>query len=313
MKRRTGFGLGPRPRYLRTHALLPLSLIAAFPVLLAGCSAHDWPVLAPGAPVAMAERNLLLFISGVALLVIVPVFVLTIWVVRKYRAGDAEGPYSPLWTYSKRIDLGIWMIACAAAVVIAVTIWIATFKLDPYKRVGPDLEPVQVQVVAEDWKWLFIYPQQHIAVVNQLVFPTQRPLELHLTADTVMSALYIPGLTSQMYAMAGMQTKLNAVADRPATFIGRNAQFTGKGFPTQSFRARAVSEKDFEAWVHKVRQSPKTLDAATYNQLRRPSSNMPVTYYGGVEPKLFRHIIEDYKHGPTPLPTRTARMRKEGE
>ena len=300
MEHRTRHGLlRHRWRFVRGTPVLLVGLVVACAGLLGGCTTSSWPTLSPDGPVALAERDLLIFITCVTLVVVVPVFVLTAWVVIRFRKGDAEGPYRPHWTYSKRIDLAIWLTASAAAVVIGITIWIATFRLDPYQPVGPAKDPLRVQVIAEDWKWVFIYPQQHIATVNELVFPVGRSLRLRITSDTVMNALFIPGLTSQIYAMAGMETHLNAIADKPATFVGRNAQFSGKGFPQQHFLAHAVSPADFRQWVDKVKNSTKRLDEETYDELRRPSKDVPVTYYSDVTPGLFDRTIASYRRSPS--------------
>ena len=290
-----------------------IALLIAGPLLLGGCAAHNWPVIVPGAPVALAERNLLLLVAGLTLIVVMPVFVLTFWIVRKYRARDAQGPYCPHWTYSKGIDLTIWIVAGVIATAIGVTIWVSTHRLDPYKPLASSESPLQVEAIAEDWKWLFVYPRQHIAVVNELVFPAGRPLSLKITSDTVMNSLYIPGLVGQIYAMAGMVTHLNAIANEPAVFTGRNTQFSGKGFPDQHFLAKAVSSRAFRRWVRKARNSPMTLDSAAYAALRQPSSNVPVTLYSGVEHGLFRRIIDRYNGGTAPAVAQAETRSTKGE
>jgi len=269
-------------------------------------------VISPSAPVALAERNLLVFVTAITLVVVVPVFVLTFWVVKRFRADHAAGPYRPNWTYSKPLDLAIWLVAGTAAVMIGVIIWVSTHRLDPYKPVGPAKPPLKVQVISEDWKWLFVYPKQHIAVVNQLVFPTRRPLKLRITSDTVMNSLYIPGLVGQIYAMAGMQTYLNAIAYKPAKFVGRNTQFSGKGFPDQHFNVKAVSPARFRHWVNKVKRSPKTLNASTYAKLRKPSAQVPVTYYSGVEHDLFDRVMDSYKQAPANALTNKRNSNRQG-
>lgn len=297
-----------KPR-LRLFRLSRVGLLALVP-LLSACSTRVWPVIAPGAPVALSERNLLLLVAGLTLIVVLPVFVLTFWILRRYRATDAEGAYKPHWTYSKPIDLAIWLIAAVVATAIAVTIWISTHRLDPYTRLTSSGPPLKVQAIAEDWKWLFIYPKQHIAAVNELVFPVGRPLSLRITSDTVMNSLYIPGLAGQIYAMAGMQTRLNAIANKPERFTGRNSQFSGQGFPDQHFLAKAVTARQFRQWVRKARHSPKTLDAAAYAALHKPSANVPVSFYSHVEPNLFHRVIARYKAETSPA--EAARRRRQG-
>jgi cytochrome o ubiquinol oxidase subunit 2 len=148
--------------------------------------------------------------------------------------------------------------------------------------------------VAQDWKWLFLYPEQGIATVNELAFPSARPLSLRITSDTVMNSLMIPALGGQIYAMAGMETRLHLLADEPGRFAGRNMQYSGDGFANQYFVAIAMSDQDFAAWVAKVRQSEGSLDAAAYERLAEPSELHPVTYYAAFEPDLFARIIAKY-------------------
>jgi cytochrome o ubiquinol oxidase subunit 2 len=179
--------------------------------------------------------------------------------------------------------------------VIGYLTWDYTHRLDPYRPIGA--APLEIEVIAQDWKWLFIYPAQNIAVVNELVFPSERPVLLKITSDTVMNAIYIPGLSGQIYAMAGMRTDLNFSASGPAEFIGRNVQLSGHGFPDQQFDVRATTQTDFDAWVAQARRSSNTLDTAAYAALAKASSRAPVTFYSGVEPKLFARTIEKYS-GP---------------
>lgn len=259
---------------------------------------HQASVLSPNGPIALTERNLLFAVTGLMLLVIVPVYILTYWFVRRYRASNAAARYLPEWSYSLRLDAAIWAAPVVIGGLIAGLIWIYTHRLDPYRPLASTVAPLKVDVVAEDWKWLFIYPEQNIAAVNELVFPAGRPLRLKITSDTVMNSIYIPGLGGQIFAMAGMRTYLNLRAEAPGTFFGMNTQYSGKGFADQHFAVRATTPAQFAAWVAKAKRSPKKLDAAAYAALAKPSSNVPVTIYSGVEPDLFARIIEKYRGPP---------------
>ena len=188
----------------------------------------------------------------------------------------------------------MWAVPAAIFVALATLVWNNTHKLDPYRPLDSSVTPLQVEVVAQDWKWLFIYPEQQIAVVNELVFPSGTPLSLRITSDTVMNSFFIPALGSQIYAMAGMQTRLHLLADEPGRFRGRNMQYSGDGFADQYFEAVATSQEDFDAWVTKVRQAPESLDADVYAALAKPSIKHPVTYYSAVESNLFDGIIAKY-------------------
>ena len=252
------------------------------------------PILDPKGPIALAERDLLFTAAALILIVVIPVFVMTLWFAWRYRASNSKARYTPNWSYSGRIDAVIWLVPVLIVVALGVLVWTNTHKLDPYKRLTSAAASLEVEVVAQDWKWLFIYPEQEIAVVNQLVFPIETQLSLKITSDTVMNSLFIPGLGGQIYAMAGMQSRLHLLADAPASFTGRNTQYSGSGFSDQRFEVIAASQEDFAAWVAKVKQSPNRLDAATYHDLAMPSSAHPVTYYSAVEPNLFDTIIAKY-------------------
>jgi len=170
-------------------------------------------------------------------------------------------------------------------------------KLDPYREIASDVPPLDIQVVAQDWKWLFIYPEQGVAVVNQMAIPAGRPISLRITSDTVMNSFYVPALAGQIYAMAGMQTRLQMLANAPGKFVGRNSQYSGGGFSDQFFEVLATSPADFDAWVAKTKQVPDKLDAAAYAKLAEKSRLVPIAYYSGLEPRLFDSIIAKYTHG----------------
>ncbi len=263
-------------------------------VALGGCGWTQAAVLDPKGMVGLEERDLLFTAAGLMLIVIVPVFVLTFWFAWHFRASNTKARYAPHWSYSLPIDAVVWLVPAVIVVAIGTLVWTYTHRLDPYKPIASKAAPLEVDVVSQDWKWLFLYPEQKIAVVNELVFPSDRPLSLKLTSDTVMNSFYVPGLGGQIYTMAGMQTRLNLLADRPARFVGRNTQYSGTGFPDQHFAVSSVTAADFNNWVAQVKQSPHTLDAPTYAALAKPSTNFPVTYYAAYEANLFDKIIQNY-------------------
>ncbi len=179
-------------------------------------------------------------------------------------------------------------------IAVGVLVWRSTHRLDPYREIASTQPPLDIQVVAQDWKWLFIYPEQGVASVNQMAIPAGRPISLRITSDTVMNSFYVPALAGQIYAMAGMQTRLQLLADAPGTFVGRNSQYSGSGFSDQFFQVVATSPADFDAWVARAKQAPGKLDPATYAQLAAKSRFNPFAYYSTVEPRLFDSIIEKY-------------------
>jgi cytochrome o ubiquinol oxidase subunit 2 len=265
--------------------------------LTSGCDFRNAPVLDPKGPIALAERDLLFTALALMLIVVIPVFVMAFLFAWRYRASNTSARYTPDWAYSGRIDAVIWLVPALIVASLGALLWRSTHRLDPYRAIDPVIAPLEVQVVAQDWKWLFIYPAQGIASVNQLVFPSAAPLSLKITSDTVMNSFYVPALGGQIYAMAGMETRLNLKADATGRFAGRNAQYSGAGFSDQHFQVVAASAADFEAWLAKVRQAPEKLDGATYRALAMPTRGHPVTYYSAVEPNLFGAIIAKYAHG----------------
>ncbi|WP_308367093.1 MULTISPECIES: ubiquinol oxidase subunit II [unclassified Microbulbifer] len=262
-----------------------------------GCTLIRAPLLHPAGPVALAERDLLFTAVLVMLIVIVPVFTMAFLFAWRYRASGGRGRYTPEWSYSAKIDAIIWLVPAAIVATLGYLLWNETHRLDPYRQLDPGAETLEVEVVAQNWKWLFIYPELGIAAVNELAFPSGRPLSLKITSDTVMNSFFIPALGGQIYAMAGMRTRLNLLADKPGCFRGRNMQYSGDGFPEQHFKALALPRKDFDSWVANVRKSPQTLDRATYRALAAPSIGHPVSYYSDVTPNLFDSIIEKYTGG----------------
>jgi cytochrome o ubiquinol oxidase subunit 2 len=268
--------------------------------MLSGCGLAEAPMLDPKGPVALIERDLLFTAFGLMLIVVVPVFLMAFVFVWFYRPASKHDVYQPDWGYSVWMDALVWVVPAAIVIAIGTIVWDYTHRLDPYRNIDPAKHPLEVQVVAQDWKWLFLYPEQNIAAVNELVFPSGRPLSLSITSDTVMNSLLIPALGGQIYAMAGMETRLHLLADEPGRFAGRNMQYSGDGFANQYFAAIATSDEEFEAWVAKVRQSTDRLDAAAYAQLAQPSELHPVTYYASFEPDLFATIIARYAPAGAP-------------
>ncbi len=271
----------------------PGAALPALALLLSGCSLAQAPVLDPHGPVALAGRELLFSAFKIMLIVVVPVIVLTFWFAWRYRATNARARYEPDWM-SARVDTAIWFIPALIVATLGVHSWTSTHALDPYRPLDSLIPPLEVEAIAQDWKWLFVYPGERVAAVNELAFPVDRPLRLKITSDTVMNALSIPALAGQIYAMAGMETQLNLRAFGPGRFAGRNTQYSGDGFPDQHFAALAMSAGDFDAWVARAQASPARLDPAGYTALAVPSSANPVAYYAEVDPGLFHAVMMKY-------------------
>jgi cytochrome o ubiquinol oxidase subunit 2 len=262
---------------------------------LTGCTFGSADDFGAAGPVSGTIRELLITAASVMLIVVIPVYLLTIGFAWRYRASNRSARYAPDWAYSPRIDFVIWAVPTLIIVALGTLVWIYTHRLDPYRPLQGEGPPLVIQAVAMDWKWLFIYPEHKVAAVNELVIPSGRPVTIALTSDTVMNAFFVPDLAGQIYAMAGMETRLNFRADRDGAYVGRNTQYSGSGFADQSFTLRAVPAQDYDDWIDLLRQSPRALDPEAYAALAAPSSKVPVAYYSAVPEDLFASVIASYR------------------
>lgn len=267
-------------------------------LLLCSCA---WPqdgFLAAAGPVADAQRDHFLWIVGWMMVVILPLLISLPCVLWRYRHGRGRGRYAPAWEGSRLLEVVVWGVPVCIVVILAAHLWRSTIALDPYRPLAPDRPALTVQVVALDWKFLFIYPGSGIASVNELVIPAGRPVRLQLTSGTVMQSFMIPRLAGQIYAMAGMVTQLNLLSDRTGTFEGRNTQYNGEHFAQQRFAARVVTAKRFDTWIDSVRKSGGTLDAARYAALAKPGVAAAPLFFGSVADKLFDHVLARFNGKP---------------
>ncbi|HEV2553311.1 MAG TPA: ubiquinol oxidase subunit II [Bosea sp. (in: a-proteobacteria)] len=276
----------------------PLRVLALLPLLaaLGGC---NLVVMAPSGDIAAQQRDLIVISTVLMLLIIVPVMALTVFFAWRYRASNTEATYKPDWNHSTGLELVIWAAPLLIIIALGALTWMGTHLLDPYRKldriaagkpVPATTRPLEVEVVALDWKWLFIYPEQGIATVNELAAPVDRPIHFKLTSSSVMNSFYIPALAGQIYAMPAMQTRLHAVINRPGRYQGFSANYSGAGFSGMRFSFLGMSEGDFEGWVAKTRESEARLDRAAYLRLERPSENVAVQRFGATEPRLFDAI-----------------------
>ena len=277
-----------KKRYPRLFGILPFLGM----LFLGGC---NMTLLNPKGQVGMDERNLILIATGLMLLVVIPVIIMTIAFAWKYRASNKEATYTPDWSHSTKIEIAVWAVPVMIIIALGYFTYISTHKLDPYRPLESDVKPVTIEVVAMDWKWLFIYPEQGIATVNKIVFPANTPVNFKITSDSVMNSFFIPALGGQIYAMAGMQTKLHLIANENGEFDGISANYSGAGFTGMKFKAYATSQADFDAWVSEVKKAPKQLEKAEYDALAKPSENNPVELYSSVPANLFQTIIDKYE------------------
>lgn len=250
----------------------------------------------PKGDIGMQEKHLILLSLGLMLLVVVPVILLTLYFAWRYRESNTTATYAPKWAHSTAIEVVVWTIPCVIVAILALVIWRSTHSLDPSQPIESQTRPVRVEVVALNWKWLFIYPDYGVASVNQLAIPVDTPISFDITAESLMNSFFIPQLGSQIYAMSGMRTQLNLIANTPGVYAGRSAAFSGAGFSDMHFDTVATSRADFDAWITRAKQSPLSLDKATYEALEKPSQKDPVTVYAHVAPRLFDNVVGQYMH-----------------
>ncbi len=267
-------------------------LSPALAALLSGCQGG---ILDPKGQIAADEKSLIITATLLMLLVVIPVIVMTFLFAWKYRAGNKDATYTPKWSHSNKIEAVVWIVPIIIVSCLAVVTWETTHKLDPYRPLESDKKPINVQVVALNWKWLFIYPDLNIATVNQLAFPKDVPVNFRITSDAAMNSFFIPQLGGQIYAMAGMETKLHLIANEAGTYKGFSANYSGAGFSGMKFNAIATTtQQEFDAWVARARSAAKPLDAEAYIQLAKPSENNPAAFYSLQEPRLFSAVLHKY-------------------
>lgn len=268
-------------------------MLAVSMALLAGaCDLKRAAVLDPKGPIALAERDLLFDAFCVMMIVIVPVIILTLWFAWRYRASNTSAQYTPTWSNSVKIDAFVWSIPAIIVISLGVLLWRSTYKLDPYRPIENAGPAIEVQVVAQDWKWLFIYPEQGVATVNELAVPAHRPLRFRISASSVMNSFYVPALAGQIYAMPGMETKLHGVFNETGNFTGFSANYSGAGFSNMRFAVKSLPPAAFDRWVAQTKASEGgTLDRLTYLRLERPSEKEPVRRFAAVETQLFDAVV----------------------
>ena len=266
-----------------------LSLIAST-VMLSGC---NMVLMNPKGAIGVEQRTLIITAIALMLIVVIPVIFMAFAFAWKYRASNKDAKYSPNWSHSNKIEAVVWTIPIIIIAILGTITWKTTHELDPFKPIVTDKKPMTIEVVSLDWKWLFIYPEQGIATVNELAFPKDVPVEFKITSNSVMNSFFIPQLGGQIYAMAGMQTKLHLIGNEAGKYDGISSSFSGRGFSGMKFTAIVTpTEGDFDQWVAKVKASSNNLNATSdFNKLAEPSENNPVEYFSSVKPNLFKETI----------------------
>ncbi len=276
--------------------------IVGLPLLLTAC---HWAVLDPRGSVGHADRTILIGSLAIMLAIGIPTIVATFAFAWWFRASNTRARYRPDWEFSGAIELVVWAIPTMVIILLGGVAWIGAHELDPAKPLSEREAPVDIQVVSLDWKWLFIYPQEGVASVNQLVVPAGVPLRFTLTSASVWNVFFVPQLGSMIYTMHGMQTQMNLRADEQGTFRGLSAHFSGDGFSDMHFAVRAVDHSEYAAWIKATKGAGPTLDGAAYMALARQSANVAPSTFGDVTPQLFAQVVQQvFPPGPGPATER---------
>lgn len=271
--------------------------LAAAVLLLSGCNTV---LLNPSGAVAAQQGHLIVQSTVLMLLIVIPVIVLTAVFAWRYRESNRNATYTPDWDHSTQLELVIWAAPLLIIIALGALTWISSHTLDPFRplrrldatrAIPSGTRPLTIEVVALDWKWLFIYPEQGIATVNEVAAPVDVPINFKITASSVMNSFFVPALAGQVYAMPGMQTQLNAVMNHPGTYEGFSANYSGAGFSGMRFQFKGLSAEQFSQWLQSVKGTGRELSKSGYQELARPSEREPVRLYSSVDASLYDAIL----------------------
>ena len=274
---------------------LRLAILLAGCLLVSGCD--EFMLFDPKGPVAEEQQWLIIVSFAIMLIVVIPVLVMSVWFPYKYRSGNIKEEYLPNWEHSNKIELVVWTVPILIITALGILTYITSHSLDPRKPIESDQPTMVVQVVAMDWKWLFIYPEYGIATVNEMAMVVDQPVEFLITSDATMNSFFIPNLGSMIYAMSGMENRLHLMASEAGTYKGMSTNYSGFGFSGMKFNAIASDKTQFDAWITKVKDSPKVLTDDVFKALQVKSRDVKPLYFNNPNPLLFSDIIEHYTGG----------------
>ncbi|MBK4775797.1 ubiquinol oxidase subunit II [Candidatus Pantoea edessiphila] len=269
-------------------------LFTSCATLLSGCESA---LLNPKGQIALQQRSLILTAFCLMLIVVIPAIFMTILFAWKYRETNINAKYSPNWSHSNKIEAVVWTIPIIIVLFLSILSWKSTHELEPSRPIRSNVRPIEIDVVSLDWKWLFIYPKQGFATINQIAFPVNTPILFKVTSNSVMNSFFIPQLGSQIYAMAGMQTKLNLIANQPGVYDGISSNFSGLGFSNMKFKTIVTrNNMEFEKWIINIKNSKNVINnMKDFENIAIPSKDDPVKYFSKVDPNLFLKVIEKFK------------------
>lgn len=264
-------------------------------MFLTGC---EYALFDPQGTRTISIRDTMFITAGLMLLVVIPTVILSVWVPFSFRSSKKDNKYTPDWEHSSAIEALVWGIPILIIAVLAAITYFTSYSLDPRKEIESDkatnIEPLTIQVVALDWKWLFIYPEEKIATVNEIYVPVNQPVEFLITSNSTMNSFFIPRLSGQLYAMAGMENRLNMMAEKEGVYRGISANYSGYGFSGMRFKTHVTSNDAFKQWVAKVKTSKQVLSDAEFEKLTEKTRDHGIEHFSRVRPLLFKDIIEKY-------------------
>ncbi|MHB8348489.1 MAG: COX aromatic rich motif-containing protein [Acidiferrobacterales bacterium] len=272
-------------------------------LLLSGCSTRSFSLFHPKGPIAATELHMMIIDIALMLGIIIPTALMVIAFLWRYRASTGKGRHDPKWSHSTAIEIVVWSIPLIMVGVLGYYSYRGVYEVNPYHptviagRTGGD--PLEIDVITTDWQWLFVYPKQHIATIDELVVPAHTVVQFHLTSASVTNSFFIPELVGQIYVMPGMPTEQAMLVSDPGTYRGLSAALSGPGFSWMRFQTRAIPTGQFVRWVARMRKSPVHLTYAAFNEIAKPTINVHHTpqYFSHVQPGLFDHVIEEIRMG----------------
>jgi cytochrome o ubiquinol oxidase subunit 2 len=270
---------------------LPIIFIASIVLYV---SNHNAQVFNTAGTIAKDEKSIILFSMFLSLFVLVPVYLMLIIFSVKYRESNKSSKYSPNFSHSKAVESVWWGIPTILIIILSVVTWRSSHQLDPYKMIDSNIKPINIQVVALDWKWLFIYPDESIATINTIDIPINTPVNFELTSDAPMNSFWVPQLSGQIYTMPGMSTKLSILSDKKGSYSGRSANISGKGFAGMLFSVNVVSNSEYNNWIKSTKSSTKVLNDRSYETLSKPTENVQPFTYSFVSADLYKNILGKY-------------------
>jgi cytochrome o ubiquinol oxidase subunit II len=275
---------------------LILCFIAIGAITFLFISKHNIAVLNPKGMIGAKERDLIFTASLLMLIVVIPVYILTLVFAYKYRENNHSAKHEPDLEHNNIAECCWWGVPFLIIVILAIITWKSSHELNPFKPIKSNKAPIKIQVVALDWKWLFIYPEYKIASVNFVQVPIDTPINFEITADAPMNSFWIPQLGGQIYAMPAMRSKLHLIAHEIGVYRGSSANISGRGFAGMVFNAKVSTDLEFENWVKSIIQRSEKLNFQKYSELVKPSEYVPVSFYQLVDSNLFEKILMKYKY-----------------